>query len=579
MSYKFQLGGYRASGSLVQEGPLTVSPTLANDGTVIEAGVLSASAGMSGSSLVVSTVDGTLYGLGGDGALAISKMNTDWTNAGRTVADGGTFTAVAVSTSGLTYDGTAVTSTGAELNLVDGCSAGTIVNSKAVIYSAGGAVRAGSVVITDGNTLGVNGDTDMVTYTGGSNIAIANDLDFNIAKTSGLQLGGSAVTSTAAELNLLDTAAAGTVINSKAVIYGAAGQVNATTVSSSTGMTGSSLIIGAAGTTGTSISNNGTVKSVNLVGTTSLSSSQGITGSSLQMGAYGLTNDGRLSVGTVAGSTGTFSGILKTDDTTDATSKTDGSLQTDGGLSVAKAIYNGTAATLAADSGVVTLGSSNAATFSAVGVLNINNTTDASNTTDGSLQTDGGLSVAKKVYIGTDLSVQGDATIGSDQADTCTINGQTVELANVPTTTAMALADDSIYFVDAGDGYVKQRTWAVIAGQMAGSGLSATNGVLSVDGQGEPAAITNGGILQEGTNYLTGTLLAGITVGLPEASAPSVGDKIILKAAAGLSSLVTVTVHTSGSHTVDGSSGNVILESPYAAVTFQYLASGSWGIL
>ena len=62
---------------------------------------------------------------------------------------------------------------------------------------------------------------------------------------------------------------------------------------------------------------------------------------------------------------GTFSSILKTDDTTDATSKTDGSLQTDGGLSVAKAIYNGTAATLAADSGIVTIGSTTAATFSA----------------------------------------------------------------------------------------------------------------------------------------------------------------------------------------------------------------------
>ena len=35
-------------------------------------------------------------------------------------------------------------------------------------------------------------------------------------------------------------------------------------------------------------------------------------------------------------STGTFSGVLKSDDTTEATSTTDGSLQTDGGLSVAK---------------------------------------------------------------------------------------------------------------------------------------------------------------------------------------------------------------------------------------------------
>ena len=108
---------------------------------------------------------------------------------------------------------------------------------------------------------------------------------------------------------------------------------------------------------------------------------------------------------------GTFSGILKTDDTTDATSKTDGSLQTDGGLSVAKAIYNGTAATFAADSGIVTIGSSTAATFSAAGLLNINNATDATSATDGSLQTDGGLSVAKDAVIGNDLILLSDSAV------------------------------------------------------------------------------------------------------------------------------------------------------------------------
>ena len=41
----------------------------------------------------------------------------------------------------------------------------------------------------------------------------------------------SSVTSTAAELNLLDGAVAETVVNSKAVIYGDAGEVAATTVS------------------------------------------------------------------------------------------------------------------------------------------------------------------------------------------------------------------------------------------------------------------------------------------------------------------------------------------------------------
>jgi hypothetical protein len=82
-----------------------------------------------------------------------------------------------------------VTSTAAELNLVDGSSAGTIVNSKAVVYGAAGQVNATT-----------------------------------------LQIAGNSVNSTAAELNLVDGSSAGTIVNSKAVVYGAAGQVNATTL-------------------------------------------------------------------------------------------------------------------------------------------------------------------------------------------------------------------------------------------------------------------------------------------------------------------------------------------------------------
>ncbi len=117
------------------------------------------------------------------------------------------------------------------------------------------------------------------------------------------------------------------------------------------------------------------------------------------------------SMGTLGCGAITSTGRIISDNTTDASSKTDGSLQTDGGLSVAKAIYNGTAATLAADSGIVTVGSSTAATFSAAGLLNINNTTDATSTTDGSLQTDGGISVAKDGVIGNDLILLSDAAV------------------------------------------------------------------------------------------------------------------------------------------------------------------------
>jgi hypothetical protein len=44
------------------------------------------------------------------------------------------------------------------------------------------------------------------------------------------QIGGTAVTADAGELNLLDGAVANTVVNSKAVVYGSAGEVQATTV-------------------------------------------------------------------------------------------------------------------------------------------------------------------------------------------------------------------------------------------------------------------------------------------------------------------------------------------------------------
>ena len=62
---------------------------------------------------------------------------------------------------------------------------------------------------------------------------INNALDEIVDAVNGVNGGPdvSSVTSTAAELNLLDGAVAETVVNSKAVIYGDAGEVAATTVS------------------------------------------------------------------------------------------------------------------------------------------------------------------------------------------------------------------------------------------------------------------------------------------------------------------------------------------------------------
>ena len=73
--------------------------------------------------------------------------------------------------------------------------------------------------------------------------------------------------------------------------------------------------------------------------------------------------DSVTSTGAISGSTGTFSGVLKTDDTTAATSTTDGSLQTDGGLSVAGDAVIGDDLLLLSDSAVLKFGADSEATI------------------------------------------------------------------------------------------------------------------------------------------------------------------------------------------------------------------------
>jgi hypothetical protein len=82
-----------------------------------------------------------------------------------------------------------VTSTASELNLVDGSSAGTIVNSKAVIYSSGGQVNGTSLAI---------GGTAIT-----STAAELNILDGVTSTAAELNI-LDGVTSTAAELNIID---------------------------------------------------------------------------------------------------------------------------------------------------------------------------------------------------------------------------------------------------------------------------------------------------------------------------------------------------------------------------------------
>ena len=75
---------------------------------------------------------------------------------------------------------------------------------------------------------------------------------------------------------------------------------------------------------------------------------------------------GTFATAALTASTGVFSGILKTDDTTDATDTSDGSLQTDGGLSVVKDAVLGNNVKLLSDASVVAFGANGDVTLTHV---------------------------------------------------------------------------------------------------------------------------------------------------------------------------------------------------------------------
>jgi hypothetical protein len=60
-----------------------------------------------------------------------------------------------------------------------------------------------SLKVDDGSTIGSDSDADMLTLNNGSDVTVASDLDLVVGEGK-LKLGSTAVTSTAAELNLLD---------------------------------------------------------------------------------------------------------------------------------------------------------------------------------------------------------------------------------------------------------------------------------------------------------------------------------------------------------------------------------------
>ena len=155
------------------------------------------------------------------------------------------------------------------------------------------------------------------------------------------------------------------------------------------------------------------------------------------------------------------------------------------------------------------------------------------------------------------------------------VNANDVQLdLNDLSAAAVNVANDSIAIIDADDSNAtKKESIADLVSGMAGAGLAASNGQLSV--QGNAVALkADGDTLAEGYNYFANAS-SDATVSMP--AAPSVGDVVTIKAG-NLTSGANIIVNRQGSHTIDGLT-QIRLESPFASVTCVYVVANDWRIV
>jgi len=205
---------------------------------------------------------------------------------------------------------------------------------------------------------------------------------------------------------------------------------------------------------------------------------------------------------------------LSIDTTTDSSSTTTGSFHTDGGVGIAKKLYVGTDLDVdgttnldavdidgavqidntvsvstngngqdvkffGATSGAYMLWDASADDLILAGAsnLSIDNTTDSSSTTTGSFHTDGGVGIAKKLYVGTDLDVDGTSNL-----DAVDIDGA-VQIDNTVSVSTNGNGQDVKFFGATSGSYWH---WDASADKVIQVGSSQLTGALTVgvDGTG-----------------------------------------------------------------------------------------------
>ena len=307
-------------------------------------------------------------------------------------------------------------------------------------------------VIINGSTIGHTGDTDLITVASGI-VTVAGEVSLTT-----LDIGGTNVTSTAAEINLID---GGTARGTTAVATGDGILIN----------DGGTMRMTNVDTVSTYFSSHN-VGGGNIVTTGALNSGTITSGfGNIDTGSSTITTTGAVATGAL-----TAGGILKTDDATDATSTTDGSLQTDGGLSVAKDVIAGNDVKLLSDGAIITMGANSE--------INLTHVHDTGITTNGELTS---TVIRARKPVKTEFNASGAVTASLTAAEsgaTVLIHGTENNVINLPAaaTTNPGLYYDFIVLTAVGGGTSTIVNIAGSGGQFVGAlslaGGTAANAVL-----------------------------------------------------------------------------------------------------
>jgi hypothetical protein len=542
-----------------------------NNGSLVVAGevqpaTVSASARIDGFGLRIDT--GGVIGTAGDNDLL--TLN----NGSLVVAGAGSFTGGNVGVGAGSVSGSAGLA-GRGLTIDAGGKIGVSNDNDLMTLSANSVAVAGALSastrvdgrglqIDTGGVIGTAGDTDLLTLNNASLVVAGEVQPLTVSASAridgfGLRVDTGGTIGTAGDTDLL------TLNNGSLVV---AGEVQPLTVSASARIDGFGLRVDTGGTIGTAgdndllTLNNGSLVVAGEIQPLTVSASARIDG-------FGLRIDTGGTIGT-AGDTDLLTlanGVLQVAGEVSSSGEVDGLAFNAESFSIKNEDF------IDGSSNITAAGLSGSGNLLAAGTVRFDGVAAATIDEDNDFFyiLDADDSLMKKEAVGDVVTtLAGDGLENSGNKFRLNINGLAAAVVDV--------ANDSIAIVDAnGSNESKKESIVDFIDAIAGTGLTATNGVLSTDAGAVTSIRTDGAVnttaLVEGYNFYTGSTDKAVT--LP--ASPSVGDVVVVKAG-DLASGQSLTINRAGSHTIDGLT-SVVLESDYAAASFVYLVANNWGII